>query len=71
MSVDDNKALVRRFYDEVWDRGNTDFAFEVFDDETTSGMTFAQPRHCPGRRDRRRLQRTSGLPSRTSGLSST
>jgi steroid delta-isomerase-like uncharacterized protein len=30
MSVDDNKALVRRFYEEVWDRGNTDFAFEVF-----------------------------------------
>ena len=33
MSVDDNKALVRRFYEEVWDRGNTDFAFEVFADD--------------------------------------
>jgi predicted ester cyclase len=32
MSVEDNKALVRRFYEEVWDRGNTDFAFEVFAD---------------------------------------
>ena len=33
MSVDDNKALVRRFYEEVWDRGNTDFAFAVFADD--------------------------------------
>ena len=33
MSVDDNKELVRRFYEEVWDRGNTDFAFEVFADD--------------------------------------
>jgi steroid delta-isomerase-like uncharacterized protein len=30
MSTKENKALVRRFYEEVWDRGNTDFAFEVF-----------------------------------------
>ena len=30
MSTEENKALVRRFYEEVWDRGNTDFAFEVF-----------------------------------------
>ena len=33
MSVDENKALVRRFYEEVWDRGNSDFAFEVFADD--------------------------------------
>ena len=33
MSVDANKALVRRFYEEVWDRGNTAFAFEVFADD--------------------------------------
>jgi steroid delta-isomerase-like uncharacterized protein len=33
MSVDDNKALVRRFYEEVWDRGNTEVAFEVFADD--------------------------------------
>ena len=33
ISVDDNKALVRRFYEEVWDRGNTDFAFQVFADD--------------------------------------
>jgi steroid delta-isomerase-like uncharacterized protein len=30
MSTEENKALVRRFYEEVWDRGNTDFAFDVF-----------------------------------------
>lgn len=30
MSVEDNKSLVRRFYEEVWDRGSTDFAYEVF-----------------------------------------
>ena len=30
MAAEDNKALIRRFYEEVWDQGNTDFAFEVF-----------------------------------------
>ena len=30
---EDNKALVRRFYEEVWDRGNTAFAYEVFADD--------------------------------------
>jgi steroid delta-isomerase-like uncharacterized protein len=30
MATEDNKALIRRFYEEVWDQGNTDFAFEVF-----------------------------------------
>ena len=33
MSTEDNTALARRFYEEVWDRGNTDFAFEVFADD--------------------------------------
>jgi steroid delta-isomerase-like uncharacterized protein len=33
MTVDDNKALVRRFYDEVWARGNLDVADDVFADE--------------------------------------
>lgn len=30
MSAEDNKALVLRFYDEVWNRGNVDIAVEVF-----------------------------------------
>jgi steroid delta-isomerase-like uncharacterized protein len=33
MSAEVNKALVRRFYEEVWGRGNTDVAFEVFADD--------------------------------------
>jgi len=33
MSTDANKALIRRFYEEVWDRGNTGFAYEVFADD--------------------------------------
>jgi steroid delta-isomerase-like uncharacterized protein len=30
MGTEDNKALVRRFYEEVWDRGNSEVAFDVF-----------------------------------------
>jgi steroid delta-isomerase-like uncharacterized protein len=30
MGVEDNKALVRRFYAEVWDKGNVSVAREVF-----------------------------------------
>ena len=33
MGESENKALVERFYDEVWDRGNVDFAREVFHDD--------------------------------------
>ena len=33
MGIDDNKALVRRFYEEVWDAGNVGVANEVFDDD--------------------------------------
>src|SRR5438876_10608430 len=33
MGVAENKELVRRFYEEVWDRGNVDFAHEVFADD--------------------------------------
>lgn len=30
MTADDNKKLVRRFYEEVWDKGNVDVADDVF-----------------------------------------
>jgi len=33
MNVEDSKALIRRFYDEVWARGNLDVADEVFAEE--------------------------------------
>ena len=33
MGVAENKALVRRFYEEVWDRGNFEFANDVFADD--------------------------------------
>jgi ketosteroid isomerase-like protein len=33
MGVAENKELVRRFYEEVWDRGNVDFVYEVFTDD--------------------------------------
>jgi predicted SnoaL-like aldol condensation-catalyzing enzyme len=33
MTTEENKQLVRRFYEEVWDRGNTAFAREVFADD--------------------------------------
>jgi steroid delta-isomerase-like uncharacterized protein len=33
MNVETNKALVRRFYEEVWARGNVGFAEEVFADD--------------------------------------
>ena len=33
VNVDANKALIRRFYEEVWARGNVGFAEEVFSDD--------------------------------------
>ena len=33
MTIEQNKATVRRFYEEVWNKGNVDFAFEVFADD--------------------------------------
>jgi steroid delta-isomerase-like uncharacterized protein len=35
MSAEQNKATVRRFYEEVWNKGNVDFAFEVFAEDYT------------------------------------
>ena len=39
MKADINKALIRRFYEEVWARGNVGFAEEV-SQTTTSVMIF-------------------------------
>lgn len=33
MSVDQNKALVARFYDQAWDKGDVDVAYVVFADD--------------------------------------
>jgi hypothetical protein len=33
VSTEQNKALWRRFYEEVWARGNTDFVHEVSADD--------------------------------------
>ena len=33
MGVAENKALIPRFYEEVWDRGNFEFARDVFADD--------------------------------------
>ncbi len=35
MSTEQNKALIRRFYAEVWGKGNLDVADEVFADDYT------------------------------------
>lgn len=33
MSVEENEAMVRRFYEEVWNRGDVEVALEVFADD--------------------------------------
>jgi steroid delta-isomerase-like uncharacterized protein len=33
MSVEANKELIRRFYDQVWNKGNVEFAYQVFADD--------------------------------------
>jgi hypothetical protein len=51
MSLEANKALIRRFYDEVWNKGNV----AVIDDispRITSATTSAPVAHRPGRRAR-------------------
>jgi ketosteroid isomerase-like protein len=44
MSAEQNKATVRQFYEEVWNKGNVDFAFEVFaEDNARSRPTSGRP----------------------------
>ena len=33
MGVEENKALIRRFYEEVWGKGDPDVSAEVFHDD--------------------------------------
>ena len=33
MTTEQNKATVHRFYEEVWNKGNVDFSYEVFADD--------------------------------------
>ncbi len=33
MTTEDNKALIHRFYEEVWNKGNVDVALEIFADD--------------------------------------
>lgn len=52
MSVDANKALIRRFDEEVWARGDVGFAEEVFADHYVR-HDFGRRRPPRGRPDKR------------------
>ena len=59
MSAEQNKATVRRFYEEVWNKGNVDFAFEVFaEDYIRHDLRPTKPSRVP--KDNARSQPTSG-----------
>ena len=60
-----NKALVWRFYDEVWAKGNVDTALEVFADDYARHDLRPTPAE-PGRRASPRSRRISGPPFPTS-----
>ena len=65
MGTEDNKALTRRFYEEVWGKGNTDFAFEVFP-EITSAMISGPLSRLPAPAAKRRSRTIFAPPSLTS-----
>ena len=68
MSAEQNKATVRRFYEEVWNKGNVDFAFEVFAEDYTRHdlrPTSARPRPSRVPKDNARSRPSSGWPSLT------
>jgi steroid delta-isomerase-like uncharacterized protein len=54
MSEDANKALVRRFYEEVWGRGKLDVADELFADEYER-HDFRGGEHKPGPAGQKRI----------------
>jgi steroid delta-isomerase-like uncharacterized protein len=54
MSEDANKALVRRFYEEVWGRGKLDVADELFADEYER-HDFRGGEHEPGPAGQKRI----------------
>ena len=70
MGVDENKALIRRFYEEVWAKGDPDVSDEVFHDDTSATTCARAPRN-PARPARPRSRSTSGGRSRTSTGTST
>ena len=59
MSAEQNKATVSRFYKEVWNKGDVDFAYEVFAEDYTP-MTSVRPGLCQVPKDNARSQPTSG-----------
>ena len=66
MGVEENKALIRRFYEEVWGKGDPDVSDEVFHDDYIRHDLRAGGAE-PGRRpdeDRARLS-AGGSPTST------
>ena len=61
MSTEQNKALIRRFYEEVWGKGNVDVADEIFArDYVRHDLRPGNP--LPARRGRNRLPPIFGRP---------
>ena len=64
MTTDQNKVTVRRFYEEVWNKENVDFAFEVFaEDYIRHDLRLTKA--LPGPEGQRRSRQTSGRRFRT------
>ena len=63
MSAEQNKATVLRFYEEVWNKGNVDFALEVFAEDYAMTSARAKPSRVP--KDNASSRLSSGRPFRT------